>query len=793
MSPLSSRNGFNKLMHRDEPRGYGASCDKDAWACLNTTGQFGVIFSIIIVVAVSVWIYWYTVIRPRRERDERVDQDIEMDLGDGRTVIVSSGPYQRTVVFRGARSPSPPPPAYRPPTPGRGPIAPSDMGTSNGLPPSPPPSPRVSRTQIWPPQPGVVPRTPPREPRDPARPSGPPRTRLFQPGMPFQTEQPPMYPPQIIIPGPPPPPPVMMYPQSKQPLYTVLSFHIHHRRSSQFKQEFLHRHQDLTTHDNPGPHRLDMHPPSMTRSPIAAVPCHHQDAALHPISRRATKEDVDTATAAAVTVAQVPAGPQIAHKVVSEVTSSSYSSKSGGSYRSSTSLDSDMLSGLESLLERAGRRKRARETERLQALIDRYDSEEQGAQDWAGVRSHAADTVTEAETAHHVTRESAQRRGTQLGQRNAEQDGTGAEESETERPRRHVTFDRPSLEVLESRVGRPRSPSPPDRNPTRQDIQYGQSRVGRRRRRPSPNERIVERPRAPPPATAESRVGNRRRPSPTREQPATRRGAHAFLGAGESRVGYRSHHRPGEPSRPETSPREAGATYIPPQAPHDGLPLNVPRAPGPPSSTGATCGNGSEASEESSSARPQVRGNFHRDIPTRGRDGPSRHGHEHVRRQRNTPLPEDPDVYDNYDDDDGSAKKGKRGWASKLAAFLPTMTRLATNNPVARAVAEEVAEAVTGREMDIGASNLVRSIGIRTRTRTRASCHPFLFPTLASDERPVAHTNIAGEDRGRQGARTTVTVTVVARARFPRSAQKACSSPSSTPPNISRRSLSGQR
>ncbi|KAK7736256.1 hypothetical protein SLS53_007091 [Cytospora paraplurivora] len=402
------------------------------------------------------------------------------------------------------------------------------------------------------------------------------------------------------------------------------------------------------------------------RSPTAAGPCHHPDAALHPDPRRATKVDANAA-AGAVTGARAPAPPPAANKVVTEAVTEAVSEAavlvrlhdqtglhpyvpsphSGRSYRSSTSLDSDMLSGLESLLERAERRKRARETQRLQALVDRYDREEQEVQNWAGARGHAADTVLGADTAYRVTTEGYQRRGTQQGQRSAEADDTDVEESETERPRRHVTFDRPSLEVLESRVGRPRNPSPPDRNPTRQDIQYGQSRVGRRRRKSSPKEWIVERPRAPPPATAESRVGKRRRPSPEREHPTMRRGAHSFLGAGKSRVGYRSHHGPPETSRPETSPKEAIATYTSPQAPHGGqtaadncLSLNVPRAPGPPSSTGATCGNGSEASEESSSARPQMRGNFHRNMRSRGRDRPLRHGHEHVRRQRNSRPPE---------------------------------------------------------------------------------------------------------------------------------------------------------
>lgn len=612
-----------------------------------------------------------------------------MDLGDGRTVIVSSGPYQRTVVFRGARSPSPPPPAYRPPTPGRGPTTPSGAGAANGMPSSPAPSPRGSHTQIWPPQPGVAPRTPPRDPRDPGRSSGAPRPQPFQPGMPFQPQHPPMYPQQIMIPGPPPPPPVMMYPQTKPPLYTVIpppppppppptppvvpvqGAVLPHPpppiqpvqagvpppppRPDSSRQPRPPSPGHASTIDDEESDRGGSLSPPRRRSPSTS-PTGDQGRRRHRHRRRGRSQRSPSPSgspdrgqgrqrARQRSLSRSP--PPRRDRSASIQTSSSYSSKSGGSYRSSTSLDSDMLSGLESLLERAERRKRARETERLQALIDRYDSEEQDAQDWAGVRSHAADTVAEAETAHRVTTESAQQAGAQRGQRNAEADGTNVDESETERPQRHVTFDRPSLEVLESRIGRPRSPSPPDQNPTRQDIRYGQSRVGRRHRKSSPNERIVERPIAPPSHMAESRVGKRHRPSPTRKHPVTRKRAHAFLDAGESRVGYRGHHGPQEQSRPGTLPKEAAATYISSQAAHGSDPtagdsplLNVPRALGPPSSTGATCGNGSEASEESSSARPQVRGNSHRDMRTRGRRDPSRHGHEHVRRQRNSPSPE---------------------------------------------------------------------------------------------------------------------------------------------------------
>lgn len=55
-------------------------------------------------------------------------------------------------------------------------------------------------------------------------------------------------------------------------------------------------------------------------------------------------------------------------------------------------------------------------------------------------------------------------------------------------------------------------------------------------------------------------------------------------------------------------------------------------------------------------------------------------------------------IANSSDDDENDKKQGKRGWVSKLASFLPTMARLATNNPVAREVAEDIAEGITGGE-----------------------------------------------------------------------------------------------
>ncbi|ROW12535.1 hypothetical protein VMCG_00195 [Cytospora schulzeri] len=719
MSPHSS---LTNLVNRDDLNNGSTSCSNNAWGCLNKTGQFGVIFSIIIVVLAIIWIYWYTVIRPRKARDKRVDQDIEMDLGDEHTFIISSGPYQRTFVLRrggerapsrAVRPPSPPPPAYRPPTPGRAPLAPSGLEPSQ----SPEPFLRVSRTQIWQPQSGAAPQAPPRDPPQPDQsPHNPhtPQPPPFQPGIPFQPQPAPMYPPQFVVPGPPPPPPVTVYPQSQPPLFTVIPPPPPPPPAVQ-AQGFVLPHPPPRIEPVPAVINPQPPKPNNPRPPRAPSPGH-----------ASTIEDDESDRGGALSPAR----------------------RRSQSYRSSTSLDSEMRSGLESLIERAERRKRIREAERLQALVDRYDNEEREAQgSRADARGPVADTSREADPTRRVTPERPRRRGVQLDHREDEADDTDDEQSEPERPRRHVTFHQPSLEVLESRIGHPRGPSPSDdERPTQEDTRHAESRVGRRRRTPSPDERIVERPMGPTPGRAESRIGRPRRPSPTRERYASRRGAHGFPGAGESRVGHRNQRRPQAQTLPETSPQGTGATYESPPAPHgghpsvdDGLLLNVPHTVGTPSSTGATCGNGSQSSEGSRNDRQRMMNQYRRDRDTRGHF-PLPHPQNERRRQWDTlSLVEDSDD----DEDDGNSnRKGKRSWISKLASFLPTMARLATNNPVAREVAEGIAEGVTGGE------------GRRAVEEERPAGEQ---STLANDGRrviPMIDMTLAGGDHGRKGKQT---------------------------------------
>lgn len=665
---MPPRISLTTLVNRDDG---GASCSSNAWDCLTTTDQFGIIFSTVIVVLASVWIYWYTVIRPRQERDKRVvDQDIELDLADGHTFIITSGPYERAVVIPGAASPNPPPPAYRPPTPGRGPLAPCDPDPS----PSPQPSPRVSRTHSWPLPPGeVAPQTPPRDPRHPAQSSCATRPPPFQP------QPAPMYPPQFMVPGPP-PPPVTIYPQPQPPLLTLIppppppppvvpaqGVAIPHPPP---------RIEPVPAGNKPQPPKPDK--PRQPRPPFPGHASTIEDdesdrgGSLSPARRRSPSRSLvrgrgrrrnrNSHRPRGPSPSRSPSRRQDCHRGRQRSHSPSspprqdrsppiYSTSSGSStsisYRSSTSLDSELRSGLESLIERAERRKRVHEAERLQALVDRYDNEEREAQgDRADVNGHVTDTSPEVEPARRTaTTGRARRRGTQRGHQEGEADDTDDERSEPERPQRRVTFHQPSLEVLESRIGRPGSPSSSeDGRPTREDIHHGQSRVGRRRRTPSPDERIVERPVVPTPGTAESRIGRPRRPPP-RERFVSRRGDHGFPGAGESRIGQASQRRAQAPPPPETSPEEAGPAYKSPPAPHgghptvdDGLLLNVPRAVGPPSSTGATCGNGSQASEGNGDDQRQIANHYRRD---RGHPGPSYPAQYRGRRQWNSPSPEE--------------------------------------------------------------------------------------------------------------------------------------------------------
>ncbi|ROV94640.1 hypothetical protein VSDG_06191 [Cytospora chrysosperma] len=799
------------LINRDD----GASCSNNAWDCLTTTSRFGIIFSIVIVILVSTWTYWYTVIRPRQERNKKENQDIELDLGNGHTFIITSGPYQRAVVVRGAASTSPPPPAYRPPTPGRGPLGPSDPDS----PLSPQPSPRVSRTQIWPPPPhGVASQTASRDPRHPAqsfRAACPPS---FQLGMPLQPQPAPMYPPQFMVPGPPPPPPVMIT-RPQPPLFAIVPPPPPPPPVPPAQRAVLPhpppRIKPVKAGNNPQPPKPDNPRQPRVPSPGHASTIEDEESdrggSLSPARRRSPsrspareqgrrrKRNSHRARSPSPSRRQSPSHelddyrgrqrsrspspPPRQDRSLSAYSTHSDSSTSR-SYRSSTSLDSELRSGLEDLIERAERRKRVREAERLQTLVDRYDREEQEAQgDRAGVDGHVSDTSSEAEPARRTATKKVQRSGTQRSHREDEADDTDDEHSEPERPRRRVTFHQPSLEVLESRVGRQAgSPSSSEGRPTREDMHHGQSRVGRRRCTPSPDERIVERPVATTLGTAESRIGRPRRPSPTREHVVSQRD-HRVPHAGDSRIRQRSQRRAQAPPPMETSPQEADPTYKSPPAPHgghptvdDGLLLNVPRAVGPPSSTGATCGNGSQASEGSRTDRRRITSHYRRDRETRGHPGPSYPAHYRDRRQWNPPSPEE-----DSDDDEINNKQGKRGWVSRLASFLPMMARLATNNPAAREPGPR-----TG--VDIGAWNLRKSTAVRAHYH-----HDLLLLAFASDERRIIQTTLAGEDHARQGLQTTPLAAVAARARLLKSAQRACSSPLSTPPSISQKRLLSRR
>ncbi|KAG6364446.1 hypothetical protein INS49_006047 [Diaporthe citri] len=101
MPPLQSHiKQVDVLARREVPGNYGTSCSNNAWDCLNTPAQFGIIFSVVVVVIAIVWIYWYTVIRPRQERIKESGEDIELDLGDGRTRQVAVSEPVRLSVYR---------------------------------------------------------------------------------------------------------------------------------------------------------------------------------------------------------------------------------------------------------------------------------------------------------------------------------------------------------------------------------------------------------------------------------------------------------------------------------------------------------------------------------------------------------------------------------------------------------------------------------------------------------------------------------------------------------------------
>ncbi|KAL1866181.1 hypothetical protein Daus18300_006845 [Diaporthe australafricana] len=731
---------------RDAPSDYGTSCSNGAWACLNTTAQFGIIFSVIIIVITIVWVYWYTVIRPRQEKIKKSDEDIELDLGDGRTIVVSSGPYQRTVVFRGARSRSPPPPAYRPPTPGGGgSIVLEGLARTTQ---SPQPSPRGSHTQIWPPQ------APPQRPETPQQaPPQPMNTPSFVQGYPFpgSYSQPiplAMYPPQFVVPGPPPPPPAMMYPRAQPQTYFVIP---------------------PPPPPPPGMPAQGLIPPPPPPPPSQPPGARFYQQPLGPQSQLRTRapslghastiEDDDSDRGGSLPPAsppgpRPPAGGSLVtcsrtpspserrrlHALRYPIPSPTPSPPPQGRQRDSTgkgnqgqgpssqqddsksdnptsndtssksidSLDSDLRTDLASLLVDAEDRKRAREAERLQALVDRYDKEEEEERQHRNGNGRAQGgavlprlpgqpmphAVRQVQAAEPVAATSAQKQDPERGHQVGGPDDVDNEKDQINPPKRHVAFHEPSLKILESRVGRPPRPSQsPARIPTREDLHHGESRVERRHRTASTDERIVDRPVAPVSKIAESRIGEHRSPSPSPEQPVLRRGSHKFPDTGESRVGH-SHggKRRGTHPSETVSPGAGSEYYNTHDVTHGGHPtvddgflLNIARSEGPPSSAGATCGTRSQASSDSSDRRQRMDmtpSKFNRDRDQRGYEEARYFGSS----------------TEESDNDENNEYGRKPNWGSKLASFLPTIARLTTNNPVVQEVADGIADEVRNRE-----------------------------------------------------------------------------------------------
>lgn len=653
---------------RGAPSDYGTSCSNGAWACLNSTAQFGIIFSVIVIAITIVWVYWYTVIRPRKEKIKESDEDIELDLGDGRTIVVSSGPYQRTVVFRGARPRSPPPPAYRPPTPGGGgSIVLQGLARTTQ---SPQPSPRGSHTQIWPPQvppqrPQTPQQTPPQSTNAPSFVQGYPFPGSYSQPIPFA-----MYPPQFVVPGPPPPPPTMMYPRAQPQTYFVIPPPPgpppgmpaqglippppppppSQPPSAGFYQQPLGPHSQLRTRPPSLGHASTIEdddsdrggslPPASPRGPIpppggSLVTCSRTPSPSERRRLHALRYPIPSPTPSPPqgrqrdstgqgNQRQKPSSQQDDPK-------SDNSTSNDTSYKSSDSLDSDLRTDLASLLVEAEDRKRAREAERLQALVDRYDKEEEEEQQHRNgderaqgvavlprlpgqpmphaVRPHA---VRQVEAAEPAAAASAQQKDPERGHQGNGASDADTEEDHTDPPKRHVAFHEPSLKILESRVGRPsrRSQSPAN-IPIREDLHHGESRVGRRHQTPNSGETIVDRPVAPVSSVAESRIGKHQSPSPSPEQPDLRRGSHRFPGAGESRVGHRhSGKRRGMHPSETVSPGAGSEYYNTHDVTHGGHPtvdhgflVNITRSEGPPSSAGATCGTRSQASGDSNDRR----------------------------------------------------------------------------------------------------------------------------------------------------------------------------------------------
>lgn len=668
---------------REALRGEGTSCSNNAWDCLNTPAQFGIIFSIVIVVIAIIWIYWYTVIRPRQERIKESGEDVELDLGDGRTVIVSSGPHQRTVVFRDHRSPTPPPPAYRPPTPGRGfVVEPSGFAATTE---SSQPSPREPLAQLWPPQippqrPQPPQQVPPQTMNNPSFVRGHPVPGSYSQPMPFA-----MYPPQVVVPGPPPPPPAMMYPRAQPQAYHVVppppppppqpspATGMSVQRlippppiapppppppmsqppSGGFYQQPLGTGSQIRTRPpSPGhastiddddsdrggsrpPANRRGQSPSRGRSPPPGGSHFTRSRTPSPSARR--RQQARHRARPSPSRSQ-PRGRQRGrgrqrnqddNTLPQQDGPSSDSPKSSDtSYRSSTSLDSELRTDLASLLVEAGGRQRAHETERLQALVDRYDKEEEEERAFHkdNEKGQKGDKLPRLPgqpmrpAAHHAEKAgrdaatSWQQQDPQSSHRRDEAHDTDNDEGPSGPPKRRVAFHEPPLEVLESRVGRLSRPSQsPTRIPTREDLQHGESRVGRRRRTPSPDERVVQRPVAPISTGAESRVGRHRPSSPAREDPAWRRDRHRFADVGESRVGHHQGRKRRGTYPPETFPPVVGTNYY---NTHDGTHagqhmvddgfLNVAQSEDIPSSAGATCASRSQASSDSNDPRRRM-------------------------------------------------------------------------------------------------------------------------------------------------------------------------------------------
>ncbi|KAI3395171.1 hypothetical protein diail_1723 [Diaporthe ilicicola] len=820
----SDANRVGMIAIRDAPDDDGTSCSSGPWGCLNSTAQFGVIFSIFVVVITIVWVYWYTVIRPRRAKIKESDEDIELDLGDGRTIVVSSGPYQRTVVFRGARPPTPPPPAYRPPTPsggghGDGSIeTPATARTTE----SPQPSPRGSATQIWPPQaPPARPQTP--QHALPLSTSAP----TFVQGYPFpgsysQPIPPAMYPPQFVVPGPPPPPPAMMYPRAQPQTYFVMppppppppgmpaqslippppAPPPSQLPSAGIYQQPLGPSGQLRTRPpSPGhastieddgsdrggslpPAGLRARSPTRNRSPPAGGSMVTRSRSPSPSELRrlhASRYPIPTPTPSPPRGRQrdrTQQGKEGQDHPQQDDPKSDNPSSNDTSYKSSDSLDSELRSDLASLLVEAGDRQRAREAARLQAIVDRYDKEEEEERQHRNERALGGDLLPRlpgqpmrpalrpAEAADHVAATNAQQQDPERSYQGDGADATDKEDGQTDPPRRHVAFHEPSLEILESRVGRPSRPSQsPARIPTREDLHHGRSRVGHRRRTLSPDERIVERTVAPVSGRAESRVGKHQPPSPSAKHPVSRRDSCRFPGAGESRVGHHHGRKRRGTNHSETVSSEAGPQYYTTHnvthgghpTVDDGFLLNIARSEGPPSSAGATCGTRSPASTESNDQRRRMGL-----TPSRFNRRRDQRGHEDAPYSR-SPSTEESDI----DEQEKHSRKTSLG--SRLASFLPTIAKLTTNNPVVREVADDIAEeAFLGH----GLPNASRS--------------------PASDATLVARARSQKQHGCRDPPMTATAATDDARAPSPRSHAKACSSLLSMPLSASQKKSLGR-